>query len=399
MVRSLNVPFVNLLQQYGVEKLHFRLQQLGLSGISRPPEHYGLSLILGGGECSLRDITGAYASMARTLKHFYSLDGEYDPGDMRRIHFLQTAEELTGPRKLVGEPSVFSAASIWHTFEAMREVERPGQEGEWRRFDSSRNIAWKTGTSFGFRDAWAVGLTPQYVVGVWAGNADGEGRPGLVGIKAAGPALFDLFDLLPAGSWFDPPFDELRRIAICRESGFRALSICPVDSSWTALSGLQSSACPYHELVHLDPSGQYRVNANCEPISRVHSEPWFVLPPLEAYYYQFVQPQYRNPPPIRADCLIAEDPVNRSMQLIYPKYPTRIFVPKDLDGSLSRTVFSVAHIVPETTIHWHLDEEYLGQTQTFHNMELNPPAGKHRLVLVDEHGNRLEQAFEIIPKS
>ncbi len=76
-------------------------------------------------------------------------------------------------------------------------MERPGDEFAWRAFSSSRKIAWKTGTSYGFRDAWAVGVTPRHVVGVWVGNADGEGRPGLTGYSAAAPVLFDLFDLLP----------------------------------------------------------------------------------------------------------------------------------------------------------------------------------------------------------
>ena len=86
------------------------------------------------------------------------------------------------------------------------------------------------------------------------------------------------------------------------------------------------------------------------------------------------------------------------MELIYPKQPTRIYVPIDLDGQLSRTVFSVAHRSPETTIYWHIDNEYRGSTTHFHSMELNPPEGKHLLTLVDEKGNRLEQAFEIVGK-
>jgi penicillin-binding protein 1C len=86
------------------------------------------------------------------------------------------------------------------------------------------------------------------------------------------------------------------------------------------------------------------------------------------------------------------------MQLIYPRYPTRIFVPVDLDGTRQRTVFQVAHRRPETTIHWHLDETYLGSTRTFHQLEMDPPAGEHRLTLVDEQGNRLEQPFTIIEK-
>lgn len=86
------------------------------------------------------------------------------------------------------------------------------------------------------------------------------------------------------------------------------------------------------------------------------------------------------------------------MQLIYPKDPTRIYVPVDLDGRLSSTVFQVAHRKPGTEIHWHLDGAYLGSTKTFHSMALQPPVGKHTLALVDQDGNRVEQAFEIIGK-
>jgi penicillin-binding protein 1C len=86
------------------------------------------------------------------------------------------------------------------------------------------------------------------------------------------------------------------------------------------------------------------------------------------------------------------------MQFIYPRQRTRIFVPLDLDGRRSRTVFEVAHRRPETVIHWHLDNEYLGSTATFHQFELNPEPGKYLLVLVDENGARLEQYFEVLHK-
>ena len=86
------------------------------------------------------------------------------------------------------------------------------------------------------------------------------------------------------------------------------------------------------------------------------------------------------------------------MQLIYPKHPTQIYVPIDLDGQPSRTVFSVAHNDPEATIHWHIDAEYIGSTSQFHQMEFKPSIGKHMLTLVDEVGNRLALPFEIIGK-
>ena len=87
-----------------------------------------------------------------------------------------------------------------------------------------------------------------------------------------------------------------------------------------------------------------------------------------------------------------------AMQLIYPKEPTRIYVPVDLDGTLSKTVFTIAHRLQNIKIHWHLDEYYIGSTTDFHNMELSPTAGRHKLALVDEKGGRLELDFEIIEK-
>ena len=79
----------------------------------------------------------------------------------------------------VHRPS-FQSGAVWQTFDAIKEVNRP-EEIDWRTIPSMQTIAWKTGTSYGFRDAWAVGVTPKYAVGVWVGNATGEGKPGLVG--------------------------------------------------------------------------------------------------------------------------------------------------------------------------------------------------------------------------
>src|SRR5690606_38621715 len=95
---------------------------------------------------------------------------------------------------LTSEKPVFGAGSIYLTFDAMKEVNRPEGDESWEFYDSSKQIAWKTGTSFGNRDAWAIGATKKYVVGIWVGNADGEGRPDLTGVNSAAPVLFDVFD-------------------------------------------------------------------------------------------------------------------------------------------------------------------------------------------------------------
>ncbi len=400
LIRSLNVPMVRLLQTYGLEKFHFELKKLGLHSINQPATHYGLPLVLGGAESSLWETTNMYACMARMLNHLYPYDGQYDPYDFRPPSYLQTSDSPPKP-KLQKDAPRLSAGAVWHTFEAMQAVERPNSEGDWQAFPSRQRIAWKTGTSFGFRDAWAIGVNPRYAVGVWAGNADGEGRPNLIGVKAAAPLLFDIFSLLHSlddrdKDWFLAPYDEMEEIAVCAQSGFRATSLCESDTIHVPLGCLKAKACPYHQLIHLDEAQEWQVNSSCHPVAQILHKPWFILPPLEAFYFKKKNPSYREAPPLKPGC--AGNQNQQIMQLIYPKFPTRIYVPLDLDGQLSRTVFEVAHRQAEASIHWHIDQEYVQSTQHFHTLEVNPGVGKHTLTLVDEFGNRLEQKFEILKK-
>lgn len=397
LIRSLNVPFVLLLQQYGLEKFHFGLQRLGLSTLNKPPAHYGLSLILGGAEANLLDITNTYACMARRLGTYYERDGRYADDDFRKVRYQ--VMPASKPR-LSKEAGLLSAGAIYYTFEAMREVERPNSTGEWELFRASRQVAWKTGTSFGFRDAWAAGVTPRYAIGVWVGNADGEGRPGLLGVEMAAPVLFDLFQQLPQeGQWFDPPYDDMAPVPMCRQSGYRAGELCVADTVWIPKSSLRGAVCPHHQMLHLDPTGQFQVTSDCESPALMQHRPWFVLPPIEEYYFNGKNPGYISPPPFRDDCKGTQAAQSQSpMQLIYPKHPTRIYVPIDLSGKLGSTVFQVAHRSRSAEIFWHLDGNYIGTTTVFHQMALQPPVGKHSLALVDRDGYRLEQTFEIVGK-
>lgn len=398
--RSLNIPFVRMLQEYSVEKFHFNLKKLGITTLRNAPVHYGLTLILGGSEATLWDLTSIYAGMSRRLSNFYPNNGWYSESDFTKpIFYINPKSGISQKKELSKETKYLTADAIWLTFEAMKKVERPNSQGDWQRFESSHQIAWKTGTSYGFRDAWAIGVTPKYAVGVWAGNADGEGRSGLVGIYSAAPLLFEIFDLLPTSRWFDQPFDAMKQVAVCHQSGYLAKDICEEkDTIWAAKNALKAPACPYHRLVHLDKSESFQVNKNCVPQNEITARPWFVLPPVEEYYFKIKHPNYRSLPPVREGCQTGQSANANPMQLIYPGNNTKIYVPTDLDGNVGRTVFKAAHRFAGATIHWHIDREYIGSTTDFHNMELNPPAGRHSLTLVDDRGNRLMQAFEILLK-
>jgi penicillin-binding protein 1C len=394
--RSLNIPAVRMLQSHGVNKFHHLLKNLGMNTLVFPPEHYGLSLILGGAEGSLWDMAGMYASMARVLNNFYENSGKYNDKDIHPPTYILNNELDNEKPEVFKEDGLLSAASIWLTFEALLAVNRPEEEAGWDYFSSSENIAWKTGTSFGFRDAWAIGITPDYVIGVWVGNADGEGRPGLTGIKTAAPIMFDIFNLLPYSEWFLQPFDEMKQIPVCQKSGHRASPICdPLDSMWVQLDGLRTPPCPYHKIFHLDKNNN-RISSDCEEVSNMIHQAWFVLPPVQELYYKFKNPDYKILPPFRNDC--EKQTFSNSLQFIFPKKDSKIYIPIELDGSQGKAIFEVAHRFPETKVFWHLDETYIGQTENYHQMEVNPPKGKHSITIVDENGESISIDFEIIDK-
>jgi len=177
-------------------------------------------------------------------------------------------------------------------------MDRPLEGVNWSLYNSSRKIAWKTGTSFGHRDAWAVGVTPEYVIAVWAGNADGEGRPGLTGSNSAAPILFDIYKRLPHTKWFEAPYDDMTQLAICKHSGHKASPYCEkIDSLYMPILGERTETCPYHKAIFLDKSEQYRVTADCYRVSDMHIKNYFVLPTVMEWYFKSRNPFYKSLPP------------------------------------------------------------------------------------------------------
>ena len=338
LARSLNVPAVFLLRQYGVPKFHALLRAAGFSTLTQAPEHYGLSLILGGAEGKLAEVTAAYAAMATD-----------------------------------------SGLSVWYTMEALKEVNRP-DELDWRLIRSVRKAAWKTGTSYGFRDAWAVGMTPHWTIGIWAGNADGHGVPGLTGARTAGPVLFDVLNLLPySDEWFEMPGQAGHDggdivmpgpdraspgvwATLCQDSGMLAGPSCPGVEMMIPAAGLDSEPCPYHH------TGE------------------FVLPPAMEWYYKPHHPEYTGA--TRASA-------SNAVQFIYPQAGAVLSVPRQLSGEREGIVFRAAHHRSDATLWWHLDNSYVGETRLRHELLLAPAPGQHTLTVVDDEGNTAFVRFTI----
>jgi penicillin-binding protein 1C len=384
LAHSLNVPAVRMLKTYGVARFADLLRHAGMTTLSRPADHYGLTLILGGAEGKLWDVAGMYASLAAMAR----AGVEQEPPGFRQPSVLLGATVQKHDQTPIG------TGSAWLTLDTLLEVPRPGEEGGWRSFASSRAIAWKTGTSFGLRDGWAVGTTSRHTVGVWTGNASGEGRPALTGSTMAAPLMFALFNGLPASVWFERPGYALRSIDVCENDGFLANGECVATKTWIPAPSHFDALSPHNLRVFFD-AGRQRVDGACESPGRMTPASWFVLSPAQEFYYRRVHAEYRPLPAMRADC--RDTPTNRpALAVLYPEANARVLIPRDLDGSRGRAVFEAVSRRRDATLYWHLDGEYLGETHTFHQQSLDMDPGEHILTLVDDEGERVARRFQVI---
>lgn len=391
LARSLNIPAVLMLQQHGVNNFYELLQKFQLKNINKHPDHYGLSLILGGAESNLWDLCRTYANMSSTINYFNASDGKYRTKEFAELNYVNGFEQNYGEDSF--QKTILGAGSIYLSYNAMKEVNRPEGDEAWKFYDSSLELAWKTGTSFGNRDAWAIGTNSRYVVGVWVGNANGEGRPELTGVGSAAPILFDVFNLLPRKKWFQPPLNDLEYAEVCSLSGHLAQDDCPKTKQLITRRGKKTIVCPYHKLVHLDATEQFRVNSSCEDVDKIVSKKWFVLPPVMEWYFKSLHIDYKTLPPFRADC---QQDQKAAMDFIYPKTNSKIYLAKDFNSTIQPVILKVAHSNREAKLYWYVDNVYKGTTQTFHEMQIEAETGIHYITVADEFGNEIRRKIEII---
>ncbi|MDR1351815.1 MAG: penicillin-binding protein 1C [Treponema sp.] len=393
LARSLNIPAVRSLRRYGVSRFARLLRALGADTLFRPDDEYGLPLILGGAEVTLWDMAGLYAGLARTSIFPFARESQFFPAA-----FYPQSSPAPADAPETGQPRPYSPGAAWLTLEALAFGTRPGEEAAWQDYASSRRIAWKTGTSFGFRDAWAIGVTLRWTIAVWIGNASGEGRPELRSAVTASPVLFELFSAFGAGEWFPRPETELRAVEVCAASGFPAGPDCEkLASAEAPRSSPALPPCPYCRTVTLSEAGDRQALAEAGSSRPLVQRKWFVLPPAEEWYYRRWNLDYRPlPPPETAES--PGTPAPAPIALFNPEEGSQIYVPIELDGNPGRVLFTAAHRENAARVYWHLDETYLGYTEIFHEMESRPSPGPHTLTLVDMAGNTVTRRFEILAR-
>jgi len=378
LVRSLNVPPTLLLQQLGVPELHSLLHRAGMTTLFRSPSGYGLSLILGGAEGTLWDMVRLYRGLAR--------DGRFDG-----LSVHDSESPAAGPQLL-------SPAATRTTLEILTEVRRPDDNGvDSSSFGPRRRVAWKTGTSFGKRDGWAVGTTPDWVIGVWVGNFSGRGHASIGGAAAAAPIPFAAIELLPdtgEGRWFPPPTD-VRTVTLCADTGYRAGADCPnVEVGVQPRNAPALPSCPYHRVTWMDATHKHEVCSRCwGSRSEVSREIRLIYPARAAQLMRHAGHLIDSTSTHNPSCPSPRS--GASVRLLYPAPGTTLMVPRDLDGSPQKVTLHAAHASAEATLFWYLDGRFQGRTRGSHNVAIPLDAGLHRVEVVDQDGRSAVSSFSV----
>jgi len=375
LTRSLNVPAVRLLYTYGVQPFYLMLQSGGISTLFRDPEDYGLPLILGGAEVTIWDIAGLFRTLAT---------GDYQPN------------RLLPNEKQPDANFVISPMASWLTMQMLRDVKRPGAEFYWDRFENQWPMAWKTGTSYGQRDGWAVGVNPEWTIAVWVGNFKGPGNSNLGGARSAGPLLFKLFSKLPKDPqkvWFEKP-EELKVVDICSETGMLAGTDCPTPEVKEAPADMKPlRLCAFHQRIFLSGDEEKQVCSLCWQGEEHKIESELIYPPDIVQHLRKRGQLVSSLPPHKTTCPARQG--RDALQILYPQARSQLILPVDFGGVMQKLSMRAAHRESQRRIYWYLDERYLGETRNRHELAAEVEPGWHTLEIVDDIGQRTSQRFYV----
>lgn len=382
LVRSLNVPAVRLLYTYDYHEFYDFLKLSGITTLDNNADYYGLTAILGGAEATPFDIAKLYCGL----------------GNMGQFQQLKM---LKGDSTNVESKQLISPGAAILTLDMLKDVHRPGSEFYHSMFSNQYEIAWKTGTSYGQRDAWAAGVTPEWTIVVWAGNFTGEGNPILMGARTAGPLMFRIFNSLPKNSekiWYDKPEIYFENVAICEHSGYRVSEYC-TDTiiAQKPRSDIPLNKCPYHKNVFLNSDSTEQVCSQCWQNTKVIESSWLVYPPEVAQFMRKRGESYLSLPPHRNTCPVSGS--GNFIDFIYPKSGQKIFVPKGISGEYQKIIMKAGHIRENVELYWYLDDVFIGSTidgslVKNHTIAIVPKTGNHSLTITDDEGNSESILFE-----
>ena len=369
LITSLNIPFVHLLQQYGHNKFYYFLKDM-LQFNENDPELYGLSLILGTKEFTLEEIATLYTGLANY-------------GALNTLNYTKEDYETNKNTK-----TMFSKGASFLTLDTLKEVTRPGLNNLYKWKDP---VSWKTGTSFGKRDAWACGMTPEYTIVAWVGNFSGKSNDNISGVISGGRLLFNAFNEIEnTKKNFDLPFNDLTTLTVDETTGYRidteilnkAENINTIDILYPS-NAKPLKISPYYKKIYVDEN-DIEIDSRDPNFYKAHEK--IVLNyPLEVVNYYIREKRNINE-------IYDVNSKGKSLKILYPTPNLKILLPKDID-KYQKLVVKIANLKNQD-IYWYLDNEFLGKENTFEK-EIELSIGDHIITIVAEDGEATNAKFSI----
>ena len=371
---SLNIPAVRALHLLGKEPMIDALGKAGFRQVIAKQRGLGLSMVLGGCGTTLEQLTGLYAAFAQ--------DGLY-----RAPRYTRT-DSSGKETRLLSEGSAYLVTDI------LSRINRPDFPLHWEATAHLPQIAWKTGTSYGRRDAWSIGYNRRYTIGVWVGNFSGQGNPGLSGAETATPLLFRIFNSLdydPDRAWFSPPA-SLDERQVCVETGMPAAEHCQHRVLDYFLPGISATLpCDNVQLVSVSEDGKISYCKSCEPASHFRRKPYPVLSPDLVQWMQANQAAYTSIPPHNPNCekvfgegrpqIIA--PQNGNTYYIHRKHPEPLQLRCETGNDVAR-------------VYWYINNAYYKTTAASAAPFFLPPEGRVKISCTDDKGRNRDITITVV---
>jgi len=367
LVNSLNVPAVEVLDRIGVQSLYSFLKDAGVS-MAKPADHYGLALTLGAPEVKLFELTNAYAMLARM--------GVYKP-----VEFSETVENKPGRRLL-------SVGAAYIIADMLSDTERLEAQDIFRDEKLRPRIAWKTGTSYGHKDAWTFAYNPEYTIGVWLGNFSAKPTRSLMGVNAAAPLAFKIFDWLyttKTVAWYEKP-SEVEERKVCALSGEPIGTLCPHAKSDLFIKGKsEQKVCRVHQKFMIDKESGLALEEKPQE-GRSHSERIFTVWPDAIVAWLKNNDAEYNPPPKFLKTAKRDVDLNKNKPQIVSPAPGCEYFASDPSKKSAVMMLAANASYDAGELFWFVDDKYIDTATSGQKLFWTTGPGKYKITCSDNFG-------------
>ena len=364
---SLNVPAVNLCAQTGLDKFFKVLKSGGLSTLNGKYYDYGLPLVLGSCEVKLLELTNLYSALGRG-------------GIWRPYRLIKDDSRMAGD-------TLFSPEASYIIAEILSDVTRPDFPSSWEFSANLPKIAWKTGTSYGRRDAWSIGFNPHYTVGVWVGNFTGEPSPNLVGAESAAPILFDIFTTISSKTedgWFTRP-ENVGIRDVCALTGLIPGPFCKSTKEELYIHGVSPSRrCDVHQVLTLDSHTGCKLCPYCSEGKNTIDSVFQIWPAKISTWLKKSGSLTQTVPIHNPDCrgtYYGDRP-----EITSPKPDVNYIIRDYLPASQQGILLDASAASGTKDLYWFIDGVLYGKIRPGERLFYIPQAGKHNIICSDDQG-------------